>query len=318
MKNDKIICIFGGSGFLGKNITQDLARKGYRIKIATRIPESAYELKSYGTIGQITPVACNYNEEASIQNAVKGCYAVINLVGILYEKGKSKFKKAHIEVPETIAKCCASENVHRFIHISALGIENSSSKYAKSKLQGEEAIKAHFPDVTILRPSVVFGPGDSFFNMFAKLSVFLPALPLIGGGKTKFQPVYVGDIAEAVTNIIEDKNGDFSGKTYHLGGPEVVSFKEIYEILFAETRRSCALVSIPWPLAKIQGAFMGLLPKPPLTLDQVKSLKFDNIVKGNVLTLEDLGVNPTAMKTILPRYLACYKKGGRFSDKKAA
>lgn len=313
-----IICIFGGTGFLGKYITQDLARAGYRIKIATRIPESAYELRPYGDVGQIVPVLCDYKDEQSIQEAVKGCDGVINLIGILYQKGKNNFERAHVEIPSKIAQACADLGVKKFIHVSALGVDKAESKYAASKLKGEEAIKDYFPDVTILRPSVVFGPEDNFFNMFAKLSTFLPALPLIGGGETKFQPVYVGDIAEGILNIVKEKSDKFKGQIYELGGPEIVSFKEIYEILLHETRRDRALISVPWAVAKLQGFAFGLLPKPLLTVDQVRSLKTDNVIQEGAQILEDLDVEPTAMRTILPKYLACYRRGGRFADKKAS
>ncbi len=319
MKNqDKIICIFGATGFLGQNITQELARAGYRIKIATRIPESAYELKTYGAIGQIVPVPCDYRSTDSIQEAVKGCHGVINLIGILYQKGKNSFQHAHVDIPQLIAEACQKNDIKKFVHISALGIDESLSQYAKSKKNGEEAILNAFPNTTILRPSVVFGNGDSFVNLFAKLSIFLPFLPLYGGGKTKFQPVYVGDIADAVSNIINEKSNKYEGQTYHLGGPEVFSFKEIYEIILDEINRDRALIDIPWSIAKLQAAFFGLLPKPPLTLDQVKSLKTDNIVRDGVNSLHDLNVEPTAMKTIIPSYLSCYRRGGRFADKKKA
>ncbi len=315
---DKVVCIFGGTGFLGRHVTQELARAGYRIKIATRVPESAYELKTYGGIGQIVPFQCNYRDEASVQQATKGCYAVINLIGVLYQRGKNSFKHAHVDIPKMIAVACQKNNVQKFIHISALGIDESQSKYAASKLEGEAAIKEAFPSATFLRPSVIFGAGDNFFNMFAKLSTVAPALPLIGGGKTKFQPVYVGDIAKAVCKIICNKSDEFNGETYHLGGPEVVTLKEIYEILLKETNRDRALVSIPWPLAKIQGMILGMLPKPLLTKDQVVSLKTDNIVRDGIKTFDDLDIEPTAMATILPEYLICYKRGGRFANKKSA
>ncbi len=311
------ICIFGGTGFLGQSITRELANTGARIKIATRIPESAYDLKLYGDVGQIVPVMCDYNNDASVAAAVEGCDTVINLIGILFQKGKSKFKKAHIETPAKIAMACTNQQIEKFIHISALGIGKAQSKYAKSKLEGESQIKAVFPNVTILRPSVVFGPEDGFFNMFAKLASVLPALPLIGGGKTKFQPVFVGDIADAVTNIAIDHANQYAGKIYELGGPQVVSFKEIYEILLHQINRKRALITVPWGVAKMQGCVMGFLPKPLLTLDQVCSLKFDNIVNEDALKLTDLGVIPTAMDSILPQYLKCYKRGGRFAHKKA-
>lgn len=311
------ICIFGGTGFLGQSITRELAKTGARIKIATRFPESAYELKPNGDVGQIVAVTTNYNDEKSIAAAVEGCDIVINLIGILFEKGKNNFKKAHIDLPIKIANACKAQKIEKFIHVSALGVEKSQSKYGQSKLEGENAIREIFPDVTILRPSVVFGPDDGFFNMFAKLATFLPALPLIGGGHTKFQPVYVGDIADAVKNIVMENSDKFKGQIYECGGPEIVTFKEIYEILLKHINRKRFLIPLPWLVAKIDGAVLGLLPKPPLTLDQVRSLKTDNIVNEHALKLTDLGVNPTAMESILPHYLKCYKRGGQFVEKKS-
>lgn len=317
-QQDKIICIFGGTGFLGRHITQELARAGFRIKIITRIPESVYELKTYGAVGQVVSCTCDYSDEKEIVKSIQGAYAVINLIGILYQKKKNKFSRVHAELSETIAKNCKKQSVEKLIHVSALGIEKSQSKYAKSKLEGEQRVLKEFSSATILRPSVVFGSGDSFFNMFSKLSTLLPALPLIGGGKTRFQPVYVGDIAEAVKTIVMETDDIYQGNIYELGGPEVITFKEVYERLFKETNRRCTLINLPWPVATMQGALMSCMPKPLLTADQVKSLKTDNVVQPDALTLENLGVAPTAMDAILPKYLACYKRGGRFANKKVA
>ena len=314
----KTICIFGGAGFIGHNITQELARAGFRIKVATRYPESAYALKPCGDVGQVVAMKCDYRDEDSIADVIKGSDAVINLVGVLYETRKNKFIRVHSELPEMIARLSKEQGVAQFIHVSALGIAESQSKYAKSKLSGEEALLEQYCDATVLRPSVVFGAGDNFFNMFAKMATMLPALPLIGGGQTKFQPVYVGDIADAIINILTGKAGDAKGKIYELAGPEVVSFKEIYQILLDEINRDRKLMPVPWAIAKIQGAVLGLLPKPLLTIDQVRSLKFDNVKDKDSLGLNDLAVEPTAMRVILPRYLFNYKKGGRFANKKAA
>lgn len=317
-KQYKTACIFGGTGFVGRYVTQELARRGYRIKIATRMPESAYDVKLFGNVGQIVAYQCNYNDAESIMQAVSGCDVVINLVGILFEKGKNKFKRLHTDLPETIAKACEKQSVDKFIHVSALGVEQSKSRYAASKKAGEDLVLKAFPRATILRPSVVFGAGDSFFKMFARLSTLLPALPLIGGGQTKFQPVYVGDIADAVGRIADNKDGAYEGEIYALGGLEVLSFKEVYERIFRETGRSTMLIPVPWFVAKIQGIVFGLMPKPLLTLDQVRSLRTDNVVPENAKGLSDLGLEPTPIDSILFDYLSCYKKGGRFADKKTA
>ena len=318
----KTACIFGGTGFIGHQIVRELAKAGYRVKVATRVPERAYILKTCGNIGQIVPVFCDYGDDESLREAVQDCQAVVNCIGILFEKGKkASFQALHTELPGRIAKICAEEAVDRLVHISALGVEQGTSKYAKTKLEGETAVRENFPDVSILRPSVVFGPGDDFFNMFARLSALLPALPLIGGGGTKFQPVYVGDVADAVIACLqapatsEDRP---QGKIYELGGPDVLSFREIYERLFEQTGRRRTLVSIPWGMAKIQGAFMGLMPRPLLTCDQVESLKTDTVVSEGSLTLQDLGITPAALDTILPTYLSRHRPGGRFGDKKTA
>jgi NADH dehydrogenase len=309
-------CGFGGTGFIGRQIVRELARAGYTVKVATRVPEKAFFLKPCGNVGQIVPFACKTGDESSIRAAVKGCDVVVNCIGILYEKGKSTFTKIHTELPRSIAKACAAEHVGRLIHISALGCEESESKYGKSKLNGELAARENYAKTTILRPSVVFGVEDDFFNMFGRLSTVLPALPLVGGGHTKFQPVYVGDVADAVMKVV--LNPQSEGKTYELGGPDVLSFRQIYERLFAETGRKRMLISLPWGIAKFQGCVMSLLPKPVLTVDQVESLKTDNIVTPGAATLADLGLSPTSMDIVLPTYLARFKPGGRFGDKKRA
>ncbi|MEM6781443.1 MAG: complex I NDUFA9 subunit family protein [Pseudomonadota bacterium] len=328
----KIACVFGGTGFVGTQVVRELASAGYRVKVATRVPERAYELKTCGVVGQVVPYACNYNDQASISEAVKGSDVVINLIGILFEKGKSTFEKAHKDIPQMIATSCANEGVKRFVHVSALGVDQATSDYARSKLAGEEEILKAFPVATILRPSVVFGPDDEFFNMFAQLARFLPVLPLVGGGKTKFQPVFVGDVADAVMKALSlTVSGDSNpqGKIYELGGPEVLTFKEIYDRLFETTGQKRGLMPLPFGVAKIQGAVFsgtskiigvvtGLTPKPLLTADQVESLKTDNIVNENALSFSELGLKPTAMAAILPSYLARFRKGGRFGNKKSA
>lgn len=317
MKSQKTACVFGGTGFVGRQIVRGLAQAGYRVKVATRVPESAYFLKPCGTVGQVVPVTCDYKDNKSIVQALTGADVVVNCIGILFQRRRSDFQRLHTLLPETIAKACGKQGVKRFIQISSLGVDSSRAKYAKTKLEGENRILKAFPDVTIMRPSVIFGPDDNFFNMFAKLAGALPVLPLIGGGKTQFQPVYVGDVADAVMAAIDD--GRTKGKTYQLGGPDVVSFKEIYNILFTHIGYRRALVSLPYFIAKIEGAFFSLLlPNPPLTADQVESLKTHNIVSKDALTLKDLKITPTAMSLILPTYLERYRPGGKFAEKQAA
>lgn len=328
----KVACVFGGTGFLGTQVVRELARAGYRVKVATRVPERAYDLRPCGTVGQVVPYACDYSDEASIYSAVTECEVVVNLIGILFEKGKSTFQRAHAEIPAMIAKACHDRGVERFVHVSALGIEEADSKYAKSKLDGEGRVQEACPYATILRPSVVYGPDDDFFNMFAEFARFVPALPLVGGGKTKFQPVFVGDVADAVMKAITlPASGESNpqGRIYELGGPEVLSFKELYERMFACTGQKRCLVSIPYGIAKVKGTIIsgaskcvgfltGLTPRPMLTADQVETLKSDSVVSEGALSFSELGLKPTAMAAILPSYLARFRKGGRFADKKSA
>lgn len=317
----KTATVFGGTGFVGTQVVRELAKRGITIKVATRVPERAYFLRPCGTVGQIVPFACDYNDAASIAKAVEGSDYVVNCIGILFEKKRNDFERAHVELPAAIAKACADKGVKRFVHISALAVDRGTSDYARSKLKGESAVHSNFPETTILRPSVIFGEDDEFFNMFARMAQVLPALPLIGGGKTKFQPVFVGDVADAVMVAIETPKSATScpqGKIYELGGPDTLTFRQIYKKLFEYTNLHPALISLPYGLAKCQAWFMEFMPTPPLTRDQVESLKTDNVVQKGSLTLADLGINETAMDLILPTYLESYRPGGRFGAPDAA
>lgn len=314
----KTAIVFGGTGFIGRQIVRELAAKGYRVKVATRIPERAYFLKPYGAVGQIVPVHCDYRDPQSITNVIAGCEYVVNAIGILYQRSKAKFKKIHTELPVHIAQACHDLEVEKFVHISALGCEAGHSKYAKSKAEGEAQIREIFPEAIILRPSVVFGPDDDFFNKFAELARYVPFLPLIGGGTTKFQPVYVGDVADAVMQVLEAPElgeGNPCGKVYELGGPDVLTFREVYKMLEKYTGKKRSLISIPYPVAKLQAFFLGLLPNPLLTPDQVESLKTDNVVEDTAFTLADLDIHPTSMVSILPQYLEHYRSGGKYAGK---
>jgi|MDSW01.2.fsa_nt_gb uncharacterized protein YbjT (DUF2867 family) len=314
----KTAIVFGGTGFIGRQIVRELAAKGYRVKVATRVPERAYFLKPYGAVGQIVPVHCDYRDPQSITNVIAGCDYVVNTIGVLYQRGKAKFKKIHTELPVHIAQACQELGVAKFVHISALGCETGRSKYAKSKAEGEAQIREIFPEAIILRPSVVFGPDDDFFNKFAELARYVPFLPLIGGGTTKFQPVYVGDVADAVMQVLETLElgeGNPCGKVYELGGPDVLTFREIYKLLEKYTGKKRALMPVPYPVAKLQALFLGVLPNPLLTPDQVESLKTDNVVEDTAFTLADLGIHPTSMVSILPQYLERYRSGGKYAGK---
>ena len=327
-QDNTIAAVFGGTGFLGTQVVRELAQAGYRIKVVTRVPERVYELKPCGSVGQVVPVACDYKDEESIAAAVAGASVVVNMIGILYEKKSKDFQRAHVDIARVIAQACTDQGVQRFVHVSALGVDKAQSKYAKTKLAGEEAVLNAYPKATILRPSVMFGPNDGFFNMFA----CLPVLPLVGGGETKFQPVYVGDVADAVMKALTlplSGADNPQGKVYELGGPEVLSFKEVYERVCSYTGHQRPMIPLPFGAAKFQGCVFsvgskmiglltGLSPKPPLTADQVESLKSDNVVSEGALTLRNLGVAPTGMCAIVPSYLSRFKPGGRFGTKKTA
>lgn len=310
--NNKIATVFGGTGFVGRQVVRELAAKGVIVKVATRVPERAYFLKPAGAVGQVVPFQCNYTDSESVAQAVKGSDFVINCIGILFEKGKrQKFQNIHADLPAMIASAASKADAQKMVHVSALAVDKGTSKYAKTKLEGEKAVLANFAGATILRPSVIFGEDDAFFNMFAEMSRYTPVLPLIGGGETKFQPVYVGDVADAVMAAL--KNSETAGRIYELGGPDIVSFKEIYKRLFEYTGRRRCLVKLPYGLAKLQAGFMSILPHPPLTPDQVESLKTDNVVSKTALVFKDLEIEPKDMDLVLPTYLESYRPGGRFA-----
>ncbi len=311
--NGKTITIFGGTGFVGRSIIAKLAASGAMIRVVTRTPQSAYFLKPLGNVGQIVAIPCDFQNEKSIQNAIRDSYAVINCLGILFEKGKNTFQKIHVDYPKMIAAVATAASVQKFIHISALACDRSQSQYAMSKKAGEEKLRAQFPRAIIIRPSVIFGADDNFFNLFAKLSMISPFLPLIGGGHTLFQPVYVGDVAQSVVNAMTiGKNGAI----YEVGGSEIISFTGIMKKLNRYTGRHRFLMPIPLWFAHIQAMIFSLFPKPLLTKDQIISLQTDNIVSSQALTLKDLNITPKVMDEILPTYLDHYKVGGRFAYKK--
>lgn len=312
----KIATVFGGTGFVGRHIIRRLAKAGYTVKVATRAAERAYFLRPYGTPGTIVPVVCDYGDPTSIAAAVAHATIVINCIGALAPRGKNGFARVHVEIPRAIAAACREAGVARLIHISSLSAGRGQSRYAHSKAEGETAVRQEFPAAVILRPSVIFGPEDHFFNMFAELSRFTPALPLIGGGDTKFQPVYVDNVADAVRAVIREP--DAAGRTFELGGPDIVTFRDIYRRLFSATGRRRCLIRLPFGIAKVQAAFLQILPHPLLTVDQVETLKSDNTVSADALTLASLGINAKSMDGIVPGYLEYSRTGGKFADKKRA
>ncbi len=309
---NKQITIFGGTGFLGRYIVNDLANQGYTIRIATRRAGAAYFLKTCGNVGQIVPFVCDIYDNHSIKNAVEGSYAVINLIGVLAEgRGQNKFSDIHHKFPQRLAQILKKNKIENFVHVSAIGAnEQSTSKYLKTKFLGEKGIQKNLKSATIIRPSVIFGVEDNFFNRFARMAMISPFLPLIGGGQTKFQPVYVGDVAKAVVKSIESE--ETKGKVYELGGPDILTFKELLEKMLQHIERKRLLVPLPWRIAMIKGAVLQNLPGKLLTRDQVRALRYDSVVQEAALTLSDLDIDPTPMSQILPTYLERFKPGGRF------
>jgi len=316
---DKLITIFGGSGFVGRHVVRALAKRDYRIRVAVRRPDLAGHLQPLGRVGQIHAVQANVRYPGSVEAAVRDSDVVINLVGVLFERGAQRFAAVHTASAEAIARA-AAEHSARMVHMSAIGADvNSSSAYARSKAAGEQAVLAAVPGATIFRPSVQFGPEDNFFNLFAALARLSPALPLIGGGTTRFQPVFVGDVARAVAVAVDGKTKP--GTIYELGGPEVFTFKELMEFVLATTERTRLLVPLPFAAAKLKALFLQYLPKPLLTPDQVELLRYDNVVseeaKRDGRTLEGLGIAPTAVATVVPSYLWRFRKTGQFRNRAA-
>ena len=317
--SEKLITIIGGSGFVGRHIVRALARRGYRIRVACRRPDLAGHLQPLGNLGQIMAVQANVRYPASLAAACEGAFAVINLTGVLHSAGAQSFDAVHAFGAEASAKAAKAANARLFIQMSAIGAdENSSADYARSKAAGEMRARAAFPGAIVLRPSIVFGPEDDFFNRFAAMARFAPALPLMGGGETRFAPVFVGDVAEAVATLVD--RGEPDGKTYELGGPEELSFKALMQFTLDTINRSRMLVPVPWPVARIMATVLGLLPKPLITPDQVELLKTDNVVsaaaKAEGRTLAGLGITPRGIASIVPGYLYRYRKAGQFTAPK--
>jgi len=315
-----LITVFGGSGFVGSQVVQDLARRGWRIRVAVRRPDRAWKLQTSGHVGQIQAVRCDAADPDQVQAALQGADAAINLIGILYESGKGTFQAMHVEAARNIAIGCAAGRVGRLVHVSAIGANpESESKYARTKAAGEMAVREAKPDAVIVRPSIVFGAGDDFLNRFAAMAGMAPALPLIGRGHTRFQPVYVGDVAEAIVRAVE--RPEAAGRTFELGGPEVMTFEDILELVLRETRRRNGLIPLPFFAARMIGSVAQLSAvvgiAPVLTRDQVVSLESDNVVAEGAEGLAELGVEPTGIEAIAPSYLWRYRRGGQFSERPA-
>lgn len=319
MLRDDIITVFGGSGFIGRHIVRALAKAGYRVRVASRRPHLAQDLRVMGVVGQVQLVQANLRVAASVERALEGASGVVNLVGILNESGRQTFSRLHALGAKTVAEAAASAGISRVIQMSAIGADaDSASQYARSKAEGEAAVKAAVPTATILRPSIVFGTDDAFFNRFADMARFAPALPLFGGGKTKFQPVFAGDVAEAVVAALETPEAQ--GETYELGGPGVYSFAELMRFILDEIDRPRFLLPLPWQIGSViamMSELAAILPfvQPMLTRDQLIQLKSDNVVAEGAKTLADLGVQAETVDSIVPSYLGRYRRYGQFHER---
>ncbi len=313
----KLVTIYGGSGFVGRYITRRLAKQGWRVRVAVRRPNEAMHVKPYGSVGQVEPVLCNIRDEASVRSVMEGADAVVNCVGILSENGKNRFDAVQHEGAERIARIAAEQGVERMVHISAIGADaNADSAYSKSKALGEQGVLQHMPNAVILRPSVIFGNEDGFYNRFASMSRLGPIMA-IAGGETKFQPVYVDDVAQAAVLAVE---GKADAGVYELGGPEVMTLREIIAGILTEIRRRKAVLNLPFWAAGLvafgfdmmQAVSFGLIRNSILTRDQVKSLRHDNVVADDAHGLQDLGIKPTAAEVVTPDYLWRFRPSGQY------
>ena len=316
----RLVTIFGGSGFVGRYITQRMAKAGWRVRVAVRRPEEAGFLRTYGVVGQVEPILCNIRDDASVAAALDGADAAVNCVGILLNAGPNKFDAVQAEGAERAARLAAAEGITNFVQISAIGADaDSDSTYARTKAKGEAGVLEHQPNAIILRPSVVFGTEDQFFNRFASLSRLGPLLPVVGAD-TRFQPVWVEDVARAAEKALE---GDAAPGVYELGGPATMTFRELMGLMLSVIRRRKLVVNIPFFMARIMGgtfdvlyAISGGLLKPQLTRDQVRNLARDNVVSPDAKSFADLGIEPTAMAAVLPDYLWRFRPAGQYEELK--
>lgn len=318
----KLVTIYGGSGFVGRYIARRLAKEGWRIRVAVRDVNRAIFVKPYGVVGQVEPVFCNIRDDASVRVVMQGADAVVNCVGILDERGRNTFAATQAEGAERVARIAADEGVARIVHVSAIGAsETAESDYARTKAVGEAGILRHMPGAMILRPSIVFGPEDQFFNRFASMIRLGPFLPVVGA-ETRFQPVYVDDVAAAAVLGVE---GKAPGGTYELGGPDVDTFRELMEQMLQVIRRRRLILNVPFWAARAMAAGFSVLRvltlglvRGPITADQIRNLAVDNVVSEGAKTFADLGLTPRSMEAILPDYLWRFRPSGQYSDIKAS
>ena len=312
-----LVVIFGGSGFLGRHLVQRLAREGYAMRIGVRHPGNALFLKPMGRVGQIELFSADIRNSEACAGLMQGASAVVNLVGILQEGGGRSFDEIHAHAPARVAQQAAHLGVSRFVHVSALGADSDSpARYGRSKALGENLLRAAFPEAVVLRPSIVFGPEDDFFNRFARMSMLSPLLPLIGGGTTRFQPIFVGDVARAIQAVLE--RSDIGGKTFELGGAASLSFRQLLELMLQTIRRKRLLLPLPFPVADMLARCIGWLPNAPLTLDQMRMLRQDNVVSEEAASqgrdCRALGIAPCPLSSLLPSYLSRFRPRGEFSQ----
>jgi NADH dehydrogenase len=317
---NRLVTIFGGSGFVGRHLVRALCKRGYRIRVAVRRPDLIGHLQPLGRVGQIHGVQANLRHAGSIEAALRDADAAVNLVGIMHESGRQRFSDVQVSGAQQVARETAKLGIP-LVHMSAIGADpESASRYARAKAEGERLVLAAKPDAVIFRPSIIFGPEDHFFNRFAAMARLAPALPLIGGGATRFQPVFVGDVAAAMAEAVDGKASP--GMIYELGGPEVRSFKELMQSMLDIVERKRLLLPIPFPIARVMGGALGLLPNPALTTDQVELLKRDSVVsevaRREKRSFEAFGIKPTLMEAVLPSYLWRYRRAGQYSSGFAA
>jgi NADH dehydrogenase len=322
LADDKgLVAVFGGSGFIGRHVVRALLKRGWRVRAAVRRPDLAGHLQPLGMVGWVQPIQANLRYRWSVERAVEGADAVVNLVAVLAESGRQRFDAVHVFGARAVAEATRAAGIGRLVHVSAIGADpDSPSAYGRTKAQGEQAVFETIPHATVMRPSIVFGPEDHFFNRFAGLARFMPALPLIGGGHTRFQPVFVGDVARAIADAVEGRAKPAT--IYELGGPEVRSFRECMELMLREIDRKRLLMPLPWSLASLAASILQYLPGQLLTPDQVRMLRVDNVVSEaasrDKRTLAGLAIEPTSLAAILPSYLVRFRPHGQFERRRAA
>jgi NADH dehydrogenase len=313
----RLVTVFGGSGFLGRYVVRALAKRDWRIRVAVRRPNLAYTLRPMGHVGQIQAVQANIGVPETVERALDGAEACVNLVGVLYQTPRRSFHRIHVEGARAVAEAAAARGIENFVQLSAIGADpNARSDYSRTKGEGEAAVRKVIPSAAVLRPSILFGPEDDFFNRFAAMSGWSPVLPLIGGGKTRFQPAYVADVGNAVARCLEDPSA--AGRVFELGGPEIMTFKALMEFMLGQVQRSRLLLPVPYSLASLIGLAgdveAAITPfKPLLTSDQVTLLGDDNVVSAKAPGFADLGIVPAGVESIVPTYLWRYRRDGQFA-----